>query len=117
MRIFKDFYVDKKTGQKRKSQRYTIDFSDHNGFRHRVAGLTAKRQTQTLADNIEALISCKISGQRPDRELQRWLEGVTFGLLTKFASWGLIDSQRNGHIDGADIGSLSVTQALRLGGL
>ena len=97
MRIFKDKYVDKKTGEKRKSQRYTIDFSDHNGFRHRVAGLTAKRQTQTLADNIEALISCKISGQRPDPELQRWLEGVTSGLLTKFASWGLIDSQRVGH--------------------
>ncbi len=93
MRIFRDRYTGR-DGQRVTARRWTIDFADHKQRRHRVAGFTSKRATQGLADNIEALVSCKVGGRRLDVELQRWLEGLPDTLMGKLVSWGLVDSQR-----------------------
>ncbi len=93
MRIFRDKYTDR-SGQRVTARRWTIDFADHKQRRHRVAGFTDKRATQALAHNIEALVSCKVGGQRLDVELQRWMEGLSGALMGKLVSWGLMDGQR-----------------------
>ncbi len=94
MRVYKETYKDRKTGLKCKTKRWYLDFVDNLGVRRRMPCFTGKRQTQTLGDNIEALMSCKISGQRPDVELQKWIEGLPTALLEKLAKWQLLDGQR-----------------------
>jgi len=93
MRLYKASYTNK-DGRRLKTQKWYIDFTDHHNHRHRIPGFTEKRSTQSLADNIEALVSCKIAGQQPGVELQRWLEAVPTTLLNKLVSCGLLDSQR-----------------------
>ena len=93
MRLFKAQYRDR-DGQKRKSQKWYLDFAGHNGIRHRIPAFENKRQSEALGRNIEALISCKIAGQRPDTELQRWIEVLPDRVIKKFVSWGLLDNQR-----------------------
>lgn len=93
MRLYKESYTNK-DGKRLKTQKWYIDFTDHHNHRHRIPGFTEKRSTQSLADNIEALVSCKIAGQQPGVELQRWLEAVPTTLLNKLVSCGLLDSQR-----------------------
>ena len=93
MRLYKEHYTDK-DGKRRKTQKWYIDFSDHHGRRHRVPGFTEKRSTQALAGNIEALVSCKIAGQQPGVELQKWLEVAPTTLLKNLCRWGLLDHQR-----------------------
>ncbi len=93
MRLYKEHYTDK-DGKQRKTQKWYVDFSDHHNRRHRIPGFTEKRSTQALADNIEALVSCKMAGQQPGVELQKWLEVVPTTLLKKLVSWDILDGQR-----------------------
>ncbi|RKY08402.1 MAG: hypothetical protein DRP66_04585 [Planctomycetota bacterium] len=81
-RIFRASYTDRSTGRRMKSRKWYIDFADHKQRRHRLAATTDKRSTEALARNIEAFVGCRIGGQRPDAELQRWLEG-----LCRLRSW------------------------------
>ncbi len=93
MRLYKESYTNK-DGRRLKTQKWYIDFTDHHNHRHRIPGFTEKRSTQSLADNIKALVSCKIAGQIPGVELNRWLEVMPSILLKKLVSWGLLDGQR-----------------------
>jgi len=93
-RIFKDTYKDRKTGKRVETRRWYLEFTDHKGRRHRLAGTTDWKSTNALARNIESLVGCCIGGQRPDAELQRWLEGLPAAIMRKLVSWGLIDSRR-----------------------
>lgn len=93
MRLYKESYTAK-DGNRQKTMKWYIDFSDHHNRRHRIPGFTEKRSTQSLADNIEALVSCKMAGQIPGVELNRWLEVVSTTLLKNLVRWGLLDGQR-----------------------
>ena len=81
MRIHKLNRRDRKTGKpiinKKgdpvKTRNWTIDFTDHHSRRHSLSGFSDKKLTERLADNIEALISCKVSNQQPSCELQIWI--------------------------------------------
>ena len=93
MRLYKESYTDK-DGKRKKTQKWYIDFADHHSRRHRVPAFTEKRSTQALAVYIETLVSCRMAGQQPGVELQKWLEVVPATLLKKLVSWGLLDGQR-----------------------
>ena len=93
MRLFKATYKDR-NGEKCKARRWYLDFTDHNQIRHRIPAFENKRQSEALGRNIDALISCKVAGQRPDTELQRWIEVLPDRVIKKFVSWGLLDNQR-----------------------
>ena len=93
MRVFKPTYTNR-TGKKQRTSKWYIDFIDHIELRHRFPAFTDKRQSQTLGENVEALVNCKIASQRPDRELQAWLAGLPYRLMRKLLSWGLVDCQR-----------------------
>ena len=90
MRLFKATYKNR-SGEKCKSQKWYLDFSDHLGRRHKIPAFENKRQSEALGRQVEMLISCKVAGQRPDTELQRWIETLTRSFMKKFCSWGMID--------------------------
>jgi len=93
MRLFKATYKNR-DGQKCKSQKWYLDFSDHLGRRHKIPAFESKKQSEALGRQIEMLISCKVAGQKPDTEQQRWLEGVPDKLRQRFVKIGLLDSKR-----------------------
>ncbi len=93
MRLYKESYTDK-NGQRCKSSKWYIDLRDHHSRRRRMPAFTEKRASHALMNNVAALVSCKIAGQRPDAELQRWLEAVPTTLLRKLVSWGLVENRR-----------------------
>ncbi len=93
MRLFKATYKNR-SGEKCKSRKWYLDFSDHLGRRHKIPAFESKRQSEALGRQVETLISCKVVGQRPDAEQQRWLEGVPDKLRQRFVKIGLLDSQR-----------------------
>ncbi|MCK4752730.1 MAG: site-specific integrase [Planctomycetes bacterium] len=93
MRIFREYFTTK-DGQRQRAKSWYLDFRDCLGRRHKVKGFSEKRSTQSLAESIESLISCRFAGQQPDASLQRRLEMLPNHLLKNLCSWGLLDSQR-----------------------
>ena len=93
MRLFKATYKNR-DGQKCKSQKWYLDFSDHLGRRQKLPAFESKKQSEALGRQIEELISCKVAGQMPDTELQNWLNGLSYKFTKKFVSWGIIDERR-----------------------
>jgi len=52
--------------------------------------ITNKRAAGTMGDRIEALVSCRMAKQTPDRELTEWLESIPAKLRDRLASIDLI---------------------------
>jgi integrase len=90
-------FTDKK-GNTCKCPKWYIDFRDHQGKRHIMAGFESKRPTEQLSRNIEVLITCLMSGDNIPRELQNWIDGLSLGLSGKFVKWGLLDGQRASQV-------------------
>ncbi len=93
MRIYRETYNDR-NGQRQTARRWYIDFRDHLGVRHKLPGFTDKRSSQALLDNILALVSAKISGQRLTPPMEQWLESLPESLLSRLVCWGLLEGHR-----------------------
>ena len=93
MSLFRAEYKDRQ-GQKRKSDKWYIDFSDHLQTRHKIAAFSDRRQSEALERNIKSLVNCRTSGLEPDTRLNQWLETIPTRLFKKLVSWGLIEGQR-----------------------
>ncbi len=89
MRVFKPTY--KVNGRPRTSPRWHVGFTDHLDVRRSIAATTDKAASEQFGRNIERLVAFARVKARPDRDLSRWLEGLTVKLRDKFASWGLLD--------------------------
>ena len=93
MSLFKANYKDK-YGKLKVSKKWYIDFRDHKGRRHKIAGYTSKKDTAALERQIEALIACRGSNSEISLELHRWLDGLSDSLLKKLVKWGLVQGQK-----------------------
>lgn len=93
MRVYKATYKDR-SGQKRKSAKWYLDFTDHNQLRHKIPAFADKRLSEAFGRNIESIVNCRLSGLEPDSKLNQWIETLPDSLLKKLVSWGLMDGQR-----------------------
>jgi len=93
MRVFKQTYKDKTTGEKKKTSKWYIEFRDHNQIVRRWPTFTDKARAAELGRKIGMLVSCRISGDRPDQALAAWLETLTTKLQTKLADIGLLEGR------------------------
>ena len=89
MRVFKREQQD--------GHRYYVDFRDHNGRRHRLAGFRGKRATRQLAYKIERLVAHRTAGEPPPPDLSRWVDSLPRRLLDKLAEWAIISKRRAGR--------------------
>ena len=94
MRVYKETKTDKKTGKKTKSKNYYIDFYDQYRRRHNLAAFGERRESLALADKIESLVSCQVSGQQPGPEMQQWIDKLPNRFKSKFSKWGLLEGCR-----------------------
>ncbi|HUV64350.1 MAG TPA: site-specific integrase [Sedimentisphaerales bacterium] len=93
MRAFRTYYKDK-DGKKRQAKRWYVDFVDHLSIRHRWPAFEDKRASEALGRQIERLVTCKMSGEQPDRDSTRWLDGVPAKLREQLVGIGLLDPER-----------------------
>lgn len=95
MRVFKPTY--KKKGEPKEkakqSSKWWIEIRDNNVVR-RFVGLTDKRQTEQLGDQIERLVNCKAAGEQPDAKLTRWLADTSEKLRDKLVDFGILDASK-----------------------
>ena len=76
---------------KLKSGKYQVDIYLHSGGgRMRLSAYTDKRASLKLFENIKQLDACIAAGERPDRELQLWLETLNQEVLEKLSSYNLL---------------------------
>lgn len=94
MRVYKETIIDKKTGRKTKSRNFYIDFYDQYRRRHNLAAFPEKRESMGLAEKIESLVSCQVSGQQPGPEMQQWIDRLPNRFKEKFSKWGLLEGCR-----------------------
>ena len=92
MRVFKPKYNN--NGKNVKTKKWYLDFTDHLNRRHKMAAFSTKSQSEGLGRQIETLISCKIAGQSPNSDQQRWLDGISNSWRQKIVKIGLLDSRR-----------------------
>ena len=83
-------------GERKRSNRWWLDFADGNGRRWRLQGLTDKRQTEAQARNVERLLSVRQSGDALPADLLKWLESVPADFRQRLAEADLIDRDRAG---------------------
>ena len=94
MRLFKQTYPDKKTGKTRQSKKWYIEFRDHEQTIRRWPAFSDKARTAELGRRIETLVSCRISGDRPDPHINKWIETLPARLREQLSEIGLLDTRR-----------------------
>jgi len=93
MRVFRSTYKDR-SGKKRKTSKFYIEFKDNLELTRRLPAFTDKRQSEALGRQIEKLVACKMNNEQPDAQLTRWLENIPSKMRDRFVKIGLIDSTR-----------------------
>ena len=94
MRIFKQSYRDKKTGELKKVANWTIEFRDHEQTKRRWPAFSDKARTNEMARKLGMLVHCRISGDMPDAGLNDWLETLPAPTRKRLGEIGLLDRRR-----------------------
>ena len=92
MRVFKQTYRDN-TGETRKTAKWYIEFRDHEQTVRRWPAFTDKARATELGRKLVMLVSCRISGDRPDPTLAGWLETLPVKLHARMVKIGLLDGR------------------------
>ncbi len=92
MRLFKATYRDR-GGKTCTAAKWYIEFKDHMERRRRLAAFTDKRASAEFGRKAESLVACRISGERPQGDLARWLESLPERFRDKLVFIGVLDAQ------------------------
>jgi len=93
MRLFKATYKDRE-GEIRTAAKWYVEFRDHMGCRRRLAAFTDKKASVEFGRKMDALVICRLAGERPDGDLGRWLESLPSPTCDKLVSLDILDKQR-----------------------
>jgi len=72
-----------------------ISFDDNQQIRRELKMFTDKQATRHAADRIEKLLCLKANNERPDMELQKWLEQIPSRIRDELIGFGLVDAERS----------------------
>jgi len=93
MKIYKPKYTTK-DGQRREGSKWYLDFTDHLQVRRRLTAFKNARASEAFGRRVEELVTIRASGDTLNTAILTWLETLPETLLSKFVSWGLLDSHR-----------------------
>ena len=93
MAVFKRKYTSR-DGKAATTQKYSLDFRDHEGVMRRVAAFTDKSASLELERHLKRLVSLRMAGIEPDAELSRFLETCPAGIRENLGKWGVIAGER-----------------------
>jgi integrase len=78
---------------KGEAKTYAIDFRNHYGERFRWSAYKDRRRTDQLAQMVEALVSCRTTGQPTPPDVHRWIEAQSQGIIDRLVKADLLDTQ------------------------
>jgi integrase len=93
MRLFRATYTDRR-GAPREAAKWYVEFRDHLGLRRRLVAFTDKKASAEFGRKIEALVACRLAGERPDGDFGRWLESLPAKICDKLVKTGILSGQR-----------------------
>ncbi len=93
MRVFKQSYNDKSTGEKKKTAKWYVEFRDHNQTVRRLPTFRDKAMADQFKRRLAMLVEYRTNGERLDTDLMRWLETIPAPLRDKLAGYDLLDAR------------------------
>ena len=81
--------------QKKPKGRYYVRFRDHRGQWRRLTGFSDKTASARFARQLVKLVNMRVTDERLDRELGRWVDGLDDRVRDKLIGWSLLDRQRS----------------------
>ncbi len=91
MRVFKPTRKDT-LGATVPYSRWYVEIRDHLERVRRMAAFSDHGASEQLLRKLERLVMLRAVGERPDRELARFLEGLPDRMRGKLAEWGLVEA-------------------------
>ncbi len=115
MRLFQSTYKDRSRITQTTKRWYT-ELKDHRDTVRRIPAFDDKRASEELGRKLERLVSLRIAGERPDRDLTRFLEALPRKLREQLARIDLLDGASVGATKPARDHLTDYEQSLRDGG-
>lgn len=93
MNLYKPTFKDRKTGQKRETPQWYLDFRDHHGTRQRFAGSADRHETEAFGRMLTELVKCRKRSVQPADKLWTWLMGLPADVQAKLVALDLADKR------------------------
>jgi integrase len=107
MRIFRQQYKDKRTGETRESGKFYVEFRDHHRIARRWPAFDSRKRSAAFGLKLERLVECRRNHDTPGEDLAAWLDVLPRDLRDRMLAIGLIDGRQNAsdrplasHLDG-----------------
>lgn len=94
MSVFQPPYRDKRTGKRKRSKKWHVEFRDHNGLRRRLSAYRDRRESERLEATINELVGCRCNEALPGPDLVRKIAAMPSALREKLIGWDVVDSSR-----------------------
>jgi hypothetical protein len=94
VRVFRDRYLDRRSGRRRDAKSWTVEFLDHKERPRRIVAFADKVASEELGRGLERLATRRAAGGGPDGELARAIEGWPARVRGRLAKIGLLDALR-----------------------
>ncbi len=78
-----------------RTEKWYVDFRDHNGIERRLAAYTEKQASNELAKQVERLLRCCEHNDRPDKALMLWIKTLPPRIRANLLAWRMLDAQRD----------------------
>ena len=99
MRIYKQTYRDRHTGEQKTARKWTVEWRDHNGKARRITQFADKRATEDLGRNLQDLADIRKAKRHPSPDVVTWLGTVPQAVLDKLIEINMVD-RRDAHAAG-----------------
>jgi integrase len=93
MRLYRDTYKDRATGERKTARKWTVEFT-LRGEPRRLVLFPDKSASDQFGRKVERLAAIYGSGEAPDAALSRWIERLPPRMQEHLRRLGLVDARR-----------------------
>jgi integrase/recombinase XerD len=90
-RVYRDTYRDRRSGERVKAKRWTIEFRDHRGRARRLVAFTDRTASAALGHSLQRLAAFRAAKAVPDLALSREIEEWPERIRSRLAKLGLLE--------------------------
>ncbi len=73
--------------------KWYVEFRCHRETVRRLPAFTDRKQSEAFGRNVEKLVACRLSGEKPSGDLGRWVETLSNAIRGKLAKLDLLDAR------------------------
>src|SRR5882672_364239 len=92
MKIYRDKFFNRKTGQRESARKWTIEFRFKG--RRKLVGFKDKTASEQLGRKLERLAALRSNSDPPTAELAEWIAHLPARMRDRLERMGILDSRR-----------------------